>query len=265
MRLPECDFEGIRARFSITRRRCRGRKAAAPRRGSLRGAGRAAVVRGADGTRSASDRATRHDRPRTRRSPRPPVERAARGTIERATRRARHAVQGRGDPRERVAGLRRSLERRNEERVRVLGSGATQEGEMRRRLRGDRVRRRRQEEMRRRRVRGDRSVVGVSWRPRPSGRFDRHGECVGLAGARRSPIRSNLTDPRRAMRGHEVAPHALVLFPAARRALGHASTCARKRSCRRSIRRRWILQTRDSERFISSPISRIEKSSQYFR
>ena len=44
-----------------------------------------------------------------------------------------------------------------------------------------------------------------------------------------------------------------------------SSSCTRKRSFRRSIRRAWILHTRDSERSVSCPISRIGSPSQYLR
>ena len=44
-----------------------------------------------------------------------------------------------------------------------------------------------------------------------------------------------------------------------------AAMSTRKRSFKRSMRRAWILQTRDSESPVSSPISRIGSSSQYLR
>lgn len=49
------------------------------------------------------------------------------------------------------------------------------------------------------------------------------------------------------------------------RGANQSPSLARRRSCRRSISFWCIFQTRDSERWMSSPISRIGSSSQYFR
>jgi hypothetical protein len=58
---------------------------------------------------------------------------------------------------------------------------------------------------------GDRSAPRATRRQRPSGRTRRHGECSGLTGARRRPVRPR-GGPRRVLREHGAAPHAPVLF-----------------------------------------------------
>ena len=73
------------------------------------------------------------------------------------------------------------------------------------------------------------------------------------------------TDPARERRPRKaVREEGHVSRGSARRPYS-TGTSTRKRSLRRSIRRAWILHTRDSERPVSSPISRIGSPSQYFR
>jgi hypothetical protein len=86
-----------------------------------------------------------------------------------------------GVTRERVAVLARAtLGRSSRVDARVLASALWTKVEMHRRLRGDKVRRRRGEEMRGRRARGDRPADRALRRSRPPGRFDRDGECFGF-------------------------------------------------------------------------------------
>ena len=109
-----------------------------------------------------------------------------------------------------------------------------------------------------RRVRVTRAPDGTPWGPPRPGR----------AGAnRRSADLQRLASQTRR---HGARAPCLRSFPRARTgapATGtpQASAEARRRSCRRSSSFMWILHTRDSLRPSSSPISRSDRSSQYFR
>lgn len=86
---------------------------------------------------------------------------------------------------------------------------------------------------------------------------DRDGECLGPEPGTAIPGLRFKPEPGRETRAWSRAP--------CPRSLGQAVECWRSRSLRRSSSRAWILQTRDSERLISSPISRMGRSSQYLR
>jgi len=76
------------------------------------------------------------------------------------------------------------------------------------------------------------------------------------------PTRSRASCPRSFSTGRPVRPAAR---PSPAQGATASRSCERKRSLRRSSSLAWILDTRDSERFVSCPISRIERSSQYLR
>ena len=145
------------------------------------------------------------------------------------------------------------------------------------------------------RVRGDRSEHGAFPRRCPLGHLDREGECFGLTKALRSIGTQDLRAARRETESME--PRSMLSFFSTRgrtreaegasdshgaddprrasdalffrrgpvRPRYSSAALMRSRSLSRSSKRAWILHTRDSERCIDSPISRIERSSQYLR
>ena len=111
--------------------------------------------------------------------------------------------------------------------------------------------------------------AGCASRAHPTGR---HGDRRGLAAPGRTadPLTCSGSRAKREGMGPALRAFALFRSPSQRggrreTARPQASTEARRRSCRRSSSFMWILHTRDSLRPSSSPISRSDRSSQYFR